>query len=128
MGMYTELVLKCMVKQDRPEIVHKVLSYMFPQDLDRPDELPEHEFFKTERWYLIGGSSSCYHIPSPSAYYDGRYLFSRSDLKNYGNEISLFLDWLNPYLDNYPGECIGWVWYEEDHEPQLIYAKMKDSE
>lgn len=81
---------------------------------------PNHDFFKTERWTCVGGSSSHYHFPhvcnvtySPSYLPGELFIFSRSDLKNYGSEIESFIDWASPYLLNEPGDWVGHVFYEE---------------
>lgn len=129
MGMYTELVLKCRIKEKPPRQVKEVLHYLFVDRYSDMPERPTHPFFQTPRWHMIGGSSSFYHHPKATSsmyevdYSDSIYIFSRSDLKNYDNEIALFLDWIDPYLDNLPGECIGWTWYEEDEQPTLIFKK-----
>lgn len=123
MGMYTELVIKCSIKDEIPEQVHKILQTMFGDGDYYEGELPNHPFFSRQRWRNIGRSSSYYHIPKAISYYNFGYLFSRSDLKNYENEIDLFLDWLDPYIAEIPGQCIGWVWYEEFKEPTLVYKK-----
>lgn len=129
MGMYTELVLKCQIKEGVPRQVKEVLHYLFVDQTTGVPECPNHPFFKTPRWNFVGSSGSFYHHPKPVThlyevdYADFMYIFSRSDLKNYDNEIALFLDWINPYLDHMPGECIGWTWYEEEEQPTLIYCK-----
>ena len=119
MGMYTELVLKCEVKSDCPSLVKDILNYLF-NDKEKPKELPEHNFFKCERWASIGHCSSFYHVPFALSKFEEGYIFSRSDLKNYDNEIDLFIDWLKPYLDEFERNCIGWSWYEESEVPTLI--------
>lgn len=120
MGMYTELVLKVRLTGDAPR---DIINHMFG-DGPEPATLPAHAFFKTQRWDFIGKSSSFYHHPEAlSSFLSSDYLFSRSDLKNYGNEIALFIDWLQPYIDAEPGYCIGWEWYEEDDVPTLLYKK-----
>ncbi len=121
MGTYTELVLKCRIKNDIPKIVHGVLSYLFGKDENPPCELPDHVFFKKISWHAIGRSNSYYHIPYSLSFYDGNYLFSRSDLKNYYDEIEQFLDWIKPYLNNAKGEFIGWIFLEESENPIFIY-------
>ncbi len=121
MGTYTELVLKCEIKRDRPEEVHNVLNFLFGKETEYPCVLPDHLFFKKIGWQAIGRCSSCYHIPRPINFYDGTVLFTRSDLKNYDDEIDTFLDWLKPYLNNLPGEFIGWIFYERSKEPVFIY-------
>lgn len=127
MGMYTELLLKCKVKSDIPEEVKYILDYLFNNG-DTPPILPEHSFFKCTRWEHIGNSCSYYHIPWESSMYKEGYIFSRSDLKNYDNEINLFLNWINPYIDSFDGDCIGYKWYEEDTKPTLLYFTNNNSE
>lgn len=118
MGMYTELVLKCEVKSNIPPVVTSILEYLFNGG-EHPEELPHDEFFLCPRWHMIGRCNSYYHHPAAlSSFVDG-YLFSRSDLKNYDNEIQKFLNWVAQYLDN--DGVIGWVWYEEEEKPSLIY-------
>jgi len=126
MGMFTELVLKCGIKSDAPEDVKLILRNMFngEGDIREIDNLPEHEFFKCERFHHLGSCSSYYHIPWATSKYAEDYIFSRSDLKNYDNEISKFIDWLMPYIDEKPGYCIGWSWYEEETKPTLLFKEM----
>jgi hypothetical protein len=128
MGMYTEFLIKCRIRTDISEIEKKVLEYLFNGKssellLTPPLELPNHEFFKCDRWYHIGKSNSCYHIPYALSFFDVRYLFSRSDLKNYDDEINKFLDWINPLIDETEGRFLGWIWYEAWDKPDLIYKK-----
>lgn len=119
MGMCTELVLKADVKSDIPQGVRDIFNFLFG-DGDEPSSLPNHPFFNTERWSSIGRSCSYYHVPWTSSKFSEDYIFSRSDLKNYGGEIGLFIAWVKPYLNEIDGNCIGWSWYEEDETPTLI--------
>ena len=118
MGMYTEILIKCDI-ECKDEIALKVLNFLFNNG-EEPDVLPEHEFFKCNRWQFIGNCSSYYHIPAVQNFFDGSYLFSRSDLKNYDDEINEFFKWLIPFVSACKGECIGYSWYEEDDTPELI--------
>lgn len=52
---------------------------------------------------------------------DSYYLCIRTNLKNYGQEIRHFVDWIMPYLDKFEGEFLGFSRYEETEEPTLIY-------
>ena len=122
MGMYTELVIKCTIKENLPKEVEDTLQYLF-SDGECPEFLPTHPFFLTSRWVAIGKCSSYYHIPKSYSYYKEGYLFSRSDLKNYSGEIELFFDWLDPYIAELTGKCVGWKWYEEYDVPELVYKK-----
>jgi hypothetical protein len=134
MGMYTELVLKCRVRDTTPDGIKEVLRHMFGNNVE-PETLPEHPFFKSPRWSLLGKCSSYYHHPEAlsgifesSNDWGDMYIFSRSDLKNYDNEIALFVDWITPYVDGYGKACIGWEWYEEDEAPTLIFVEVKYNE
>lgn len=49
------------------------------------------------------------------------YIFSRSDLKNYDDEIAEFFNWFSPLTTAEPGKCIGYSWYEEHDSPIFIY-------
>lgn len=126
MGMYTELVLKCEVRGDAPDLVKKVVRHLFNNE-DAPAELPDHEFFSCHRWEMIGSCASAYHHPeavkSLVKYHwsEDINIFSRSDLKDYGDEISKFIDWITPYVSASGETCIGWKWYEEDEKPTLIF-------
>jgi hypothetical protein len=120
MGQYTELIIKAMVRRDIPNDVGYVLDFLFHSG-ERPETLPDHRFFRLERWTMIGRCSSSYHIPWTSSRYDNDYLFSRSDMKNYGGEIEAFLDWVDPYLDEDEGDCIGWMCHE--HSTPILVMK-----
>lgn len=119
MGMYTELVLKAKVVDEVPQDVDAVLRHLFGEG-DRPEVLPEHEFFKCGMWDMVGRCSSYYHTPFALSRYSEGYIFSRSDLKNYDSEIRKFIDWITPYLRALDGDCIGWSWYEECDAPTLL--------
>jgi len=135
MGMYTEIYVRCHFKKDLPEEVLLILNDLFnDENLVVENLLPDHPFFKCERWGLIGSWSSYYHIPfSLSKLWKDEidssyYLISRSDLKNYDNEIEKFFDWIMPYIDADDGDFIGYKLYEEDREPTLIFYHKPDEE
>lgn len=123
MGMYTELVIKCDICEDIPQNVKEVLDFLFGDRETAPTNLPDHEFFKCGRWDHIGKVNSYYHIPCCLNFFDGSYLFSRSDFKDYDGEIDKFIDFLDPYIDGEKGQCIGWSWYEQRQQPELIFKK-----
>lgn len=127
MGMYTEFYINTEIKKTAPKIVFDVLNYLFNQnELISEENLPDHPFFKTCRWKFIGKGSSFYHIPFPLSKLEKiegvYYLTSRSDLKNYDNEIEKFLDWIMPYIDTTDDFFIGYSRYEEDEKPTLYYS------
>lgn len=131
MGMYTELVLGIEI-EDNDKII-QTLRYMLGETEYQP--VDDHELFKTDRWD--------YMLKCDSYYFDGQtdsklymddlyednpkyYLNVRCNLKNYGNEINKFLDWLNPYIKTFG--FLGYLRYEEDENPTLIYKTKKGIE
>jgi len=122
MGIYTELILKVRVHRELPKEVEEVLQYLFAEG-ERPEKLPDHEFFLLKNWTYIGNSSSYYHIPKSFSHYEMGCLFTRFDLKNYDYEIEKFIDWIDDYIINESGSVIGWQWYEGSEEPTLLRKK-----
>lgn len=121
MGMYTELLFRAETVSDCPDDVISVLMFLFGGQ-PRPHKTPEHEFFATARWMVIGrGLESMSSMVSLG---DGTFMvYSISDLKNYDDEIDKFIDWVSPYVVPSTGECLGWTWYEQDDMPRLIAAR-----
>lgn len=121
MGMYTELVLG--LELDNDEATIQKLKYMLDNTTD--DVMIDDPFFKTPRW--------TYMLCCDSYYFDGQtdsklvydiiagthFLNVRCNLKNYDNEIELFLKWLAPHIKT--DGFLGYMRYEEDENPTLIY-------
>ncbi len=122
MGEYTEIIIKAEVKADLPQEVEAVLQFLFNGE-EKPLVSIDHPFFKCDRWAFIGRCSSYYHIPWSTSKYEEEYIFSRSDLKDYDNEIDQFFAWIDPYLDEEQGQCVGWSWYEEESAPTLQFKR-----
>lgn len=122
MGMYTELLFKASLKPNIPSPDKEVIDWLFSDDVEWPynGELPDHPFFECPRWMSVTRCSSYYHHPASVRSKVDSYIFCRADLKNYDDEIAQFFDWIIPFLDESPGQVIGWEWYEEDNEPTLI--------
>lgn len=127
MGMYTELNIAAEIR-DAPDVI-EILRYMLGDKKDVPDSLPSHELFQTERWHFM--------LRADSYYFDGKtdsklvkddlykdkpmyFLNVRCNLKNYGNEIELFLDWLSPFIKT--DGFLGYKRYEECDYPTLIFC------
>jgi hypothetical protein len=123
MGMYTEILVKAGLKKDLPKEVYDIIDYLFGTG-EEPDVLPEHKFFTLPRWRMVGRCSSWYHHPTTVNNIDKTYkdwrIFSRSDLKNYNNEIDTFFGWFRTVIAASEGECIGYSWYEEESQPVLV--------
>lgn len=129
MGMYTDFCFDVNIKKDVPDDVVAMLNQM--RDFDRFDlfqkVLPDHPFFKCDRWVQIGHCSSAYFPAEPrfifekKSYGDDYVLNLRCNLKNYDEEIKHFINWIKPYVDAYPGEFLGFYRYEEATRPTLVY-------
>lgn len=133
MGMYTELYLRCDLKEDTPKEVIDLLRAMVMGDQEPPETTPFGD--RLCPWMLR--SASHYHFPFAKSsmdyieFFNTWYLFVRCDLKNYEGEIEAFLQWLAPHINSYPGEYIGHTRYDEDPVPtHLIYGEypLKNSE
>jgi hypothetical protein len=121
MGMYTALVLDARLKADTPQDVIETLTYMVADD--KPDEeklkLPDHPLFGDTRWsWMLRCSSGSFPIERAPhlrqllcGYPVGVWELSVGcSIKNYDDEIGLFLDWLKPHVV----EALGYTIYEED--------------
>ena len=134
MGMYTEIVANFALKENVPSEVITILQYLVGDQENRPTKLPDHDFFKCNRWaatlmmssyYFMPISNSILHHDEPNSTW---YLSSRSDLKNYDGEIEKFFDWIDPYVDALNGEFLGYSRYEESLEPILFLTKKSLNE
>lgn len=131
MGMYTEMCINVKIKNDEHEII-KVLEKMLDVNspVDDPNfAWPDHALFSADRASWMLQSSSFYHIPFPTVELrrdgNGVYLTGRCDLKNYGSEIERFFNWINPHIDGYEGDFIGYSRYEESQMPTLYFKKAE---
>jgi hypothetical protein len=126
MGMYTELIFGAQLNKDTPVEVIESLKYMIGEIKEKPNNfaLPEGSF----EWLFQGGSyyfainesvnkmwldniDKCYHIST------------RSNIKNYGNEIEKFLEWIKPYIVGGSGnrEMYAITMYEDSDLPNIYY-------
>ena len=126
MGMYTELHFNAELKKDVPSDIVAVLEYMM-NPINKPNNLPDHPFFHTDRWDALFVMDSYYFSAdthSTLRYDDisnSYYLCIRSNIKNYHDEIGKFIDWIRPYLDEGDNNFLGFYRYEETETPTLIY-------
>ena len=126
MGMYTELNIGVNLRSDTPENIMDILNYMLSGVSDNIEpETTDHPLFSTKRWRLM--------LVCDSYYFDGQtdssmerddidheyHLNVRCNFKNYDNELHLFLDFIQPYLET--NGFIGYQRYEESDDPTLIY-------
>jgi len=136
MGMYTELVLNCELKND-PTMVRRwkpIIDYMLGNTEEKP-ETPDHPLFTEHgRWSWMLRSSSYYFTPYSNSglkednLYENKpmyFLHVKTDLKNYESEIENFLKWLKTYIDD-SSYFLGYYIYEEDNFPTLIFNRAEE--
>lgn len=126
MGMYTELIFGARLKKDTPNEVISTLQYMInptgdkPLDFQLPDGRYEHLFTMSSYYFGVQKSVREMWYDSISKSY---HISTRSNTKNYGNEIETFLEWIKPYIDCGSGlkDMYAVVMYEEDETPSIYY-------
>ncbi len=127
--MYTEFLFQGENKANLPDDIKELMYYFFDEDsaeLIGNYKTPDHPFFKCERWQCIGHMSSYYFNPFALRYRQNHIIgdetervFLLCNLKNYHDEIKLFLDWIDPYMEHYWGH----YYYEEDEAPTFFKVR-----
>lgn len=124
LGMYTELVIACSINKEHNDYID-ALNYMvneIPHEIKFDDPL-----FKTERWrWMFRGDSDCFCGKSHSEFiYDDIseewVITARFNIKNYTGEIGKFLEWIAAVANENTCEFVGYMRYEENEHPTLIY-------
>ena len=135
MGMWTELILGAKLKKKTPKYVIDTLRYLVGDLPRKPKKYPAtfkiNNPFSTDYDQMFTYSHWYFAIDKPFAELwidpvDGCYkINTRSNLKNYDNQIEIFLKWLKPYIAKGSGarDMYAIVTYEEDSEPTIYYLK-----
>ena len=126
MGMYTELIFGAELKKETPNEVIEALKYMLGEVEEKPSNfsLPEGRC----EW-LFQGSSYYFAISNPTnkMWLDDIdecwHISTRSNIKNYENEIETFLEWIKPFIECGSGnrEMYAITIYEDSEEPNIYY-------
>jgi hypothetical protein len=124
MGEYSELFFRCNLNPNLDIKTLLVIENLLKIKEAQTVEIPNHEFFNTQRFdYALIGSSA-YHVTGES-YLKLRKeeinLFVHSSLKNYEGEFEKFIDWIEPYLEDHG--LLGWILSPNESNPRLIYTK-----
>jgi len=133
MGMYTEISFSAELKLDTEtaKVVATLSDYESSKAV-KDDFWPDHKFFKTSRFRQLMVMSSAYFpgtihpLFRRESWNEDMYtLIFRSNLKNYDDEIELFLDWIKPYIYDGCGTrgYYAVVCYEEAAEPTIYYLR-----
>jgi hypothetical protein len=126
MGMYTELIFGASLKEDTPNQVINALKYMIGEIEEKPIDFPLPEG-RCE--YLLRAGSYYFgvNVSVSSLRYDkiteSWVISSRSNIKNYVNEIETFLEWIKPYISSGSGQrdMYAIVIHEQQSEPTIYY-------
>jgi len=132
MGMYTELVLGVEVRFNENHHEDKLALNALKHMSIRSDEKylrlkPDHELFKTSRWEWMFWGGSYYFNGQPHTIFrwddiaGSYFLTTRFNIKNYKNEIEKFLDFISPYVVVDGDSFSGYMRYEENEHPSMIY-------
>lgn len=125
MGMYTEFLFRGEVdpRKAGDYVIHLLLHWGEKEVLT----LPDHPLFESPRWPAVLHGSSYYFVTQGTKFaYDdiakSWFLNIHTSLKNYDDEIEMFLSWIKPYIREpvCQGGFLGYWLYEEDDEPHLI--------
>ena len=149
--MYTEFIFGCSLKKDTPKECIDALDYVINGEVKKPRyENPltyaekQYNNSNIERTTPIGELrafidlydlerlflSCSYYFDAPPVkrfYFDDidkcYHISTRSNLKDYTNQIETFIDYIKPYIDGGSGirDVFAYVMYEEDDFP-TIYA------
>jgi hypothetical protein len=105
MGMYTEFETNLLLKKETPTPVITMLQYMVMRREPKLMALfteKDHALFGNERYTCVLNFNNCscnnYEKPTLTRTEEGWRLTSNSEFKNYGDPISLFLDWIRPFV------------------------------
>lgn len=131
MGMYTELIFGCKLKKETPsEVINDLKYYCDLSDMDESELI-----FKTKsgRNPLDNGGSYCFGVTNsqPQMWLDditkSYHISTRTNLKNYEDEIEDFLNWIRPWIDQGSGEreMYAIVTYEQGM-PDIHYLLSED--
>ena len=129
MGMYTEFYFRARI-EDGPVadwLDEQINGDWFPAPFD------DHEFFKSDRWssVFIGGGAVYQESRTPifrrkntsgGGPYGNEFVLA-SSLKNYGDEIASFLEWIMPHLDMHYGDYLGYSLYEDSCDDSDEYRE-----
>lgn len=128
MGMYTELIFGASLKEETPKSVINTLKYMIgdldtkPEDFELPEGRCGHLLRSGSYYFGVNKAVSKIWKDNISGQY---HISSRSNLKNYGGEIEIFLNWIKPYVCEGSGlnDMYAIVIYEEQATPDIYYLE-----
>jgi hypothetical protein len=130
MGMYTELILGASLKKDTPDSVINTLKYMAGEIDEEPEGFPFKDqsarlaYLLNHGSYYFAVNNSVVKIWQDEIGRNWR-ISSRSNIKNYDDEIETFLAWLKPYIKAGSGskDMYAVVIFETQDIPAIYYLE-----
>ncbi|AEK08132.1 hypothetical protein I5H79_gp094 [Mycobacterium phage Poenanya] len=136
MGMYTEFYFRANIT-DRPATEPaSIVDWLYDNingDAGFEHPFNDHPFFSTPRWssVFIGGGAVYQESRAPIFRRKNPFggisykhqLVIASSLKNYGDEIATFVDWITPHLDMHVGDFLGYSLYEDCCDDSDLYRE-----
>lgn len=124
--MYTELIFGAKLKKDTPNEVIEALEYMLEEIKTKPTNFPlrdggcEWLFQGGSYYFAVNNSVNKMWLDNIDKQY---HISTRSNIKNYKNEIETFLEWIKPHIESGSGnrDMYAIVIYEEQDEPTIYY-------
>jgi len=125
-----EVCLTLTLRTDTPQGISDVLCYMHyghPLPGHERPPAPDHPFFQTQEnwyWFLHNKVRSFPASFKSDLIYDDQGRFALSvyfSCNNKDHAVELFLAWLSPYLDGQPGTFLGYVRFNGNETPRLVY-------
>lgn len=127
MGSFTEFQFGARLPKETPEEVIEALNVMVGnREARRIEHAPKHPLFECDRWAHMFTAYSAHFSTRGMAElvwvdtYNSWCLTVHSSFKNYNDEITKFVDWISPYLEEIDGDFLGYHRYESDRLPTLI--------
>ena len=124
MGMYTELILGCELKEETPKEIIEAIKDLLGNDQGKVEKaknqigLTRNPIVGASYYFGVSSSQSYFKVePYANAY----VLSTRSNIKNYSGDIETFLEWLEPHIESGSGfrEIYAIVICEKSSEPVL---------
>lgn len=132
MGMFTEFHYNVELIKNVPKNILDILHFMLDENRHKSIDtlmIPSHPLFNSERWkgMLLSDSFMFKADTHSTLRFDDiakvYFLCIRCNLKNYNNEIENFIDWIDPYVEAYTDDFLGFYRYEESEEPTIVRKK-----
>lgn len=135
MGMYTEFYFRANITDEPATELAPIVDWLDENingELWFENPFDRHPFFALPRWssVFIGGGAvyqesrkPIFRRRSETGEPRRNQLVIASSLKDYGDEIAQFIDWIAPHLDMHYGDFLGYSLYEDSTDDSNDYRE-----